>query len=417
MIDRHDFSSNNNNKFPHPIPSPGWSGQIRANNFSKEQPVWLLGRCYHPKFSPTSSMESSAEMTASMENKLSLADYPPLPPTHHPTPHHQRSLSAGAPTPHHTTNAAAPTVVVMQPIPTDYAVEEDADYAADAAIEVGELGTSVDLSGSSRWEEGIDGFRRDFGSRLWMTYRREFPILNGSNYTSDCGWGCMLRSGQMLLAQALLCHFLGRSWRWDPDSQLHTTHEDLVHRKIVRWFGDTPSKNSPFSIHTLVTIGLDAGKKAGDWYGPASVSHLLKRAVRMASQENADFDGLHVYVAQDCTVYIQDILDECLVPDPVQQAKAMPWQQQTPDRSRGEERRGTAESASPAAASGGGGNGDSKHLLWKALVLLVPLRLGTEKLNAIYGNCLKTLLSTEHCIGIIGGRPKHSLYFVGFQGE
>lgn len=58
----------------------GWTGQIRAN-FSKEQPVWLLGRCYHPKFSPTSSMESSAEMTASLENKLSLADYPPLPPS------------------------------------------------------------------------------------------------------------------------------------------------------------------------------------------------------------------------------------------------------------------------------------------------------------------------------------------------
>lgn len=51
----------------------GWSGQIRAN-FSKEQPVWLLGRCYHPKFSPTSSMESSVEMTASMEHKLTISN-------------------------------------------------------------------------------------------------------------------------------------------------------------------------------------------------------------------------------------------------------------------------------------------------------------------------------------------------------
>lgn len=122
-----------------------------------------------------------------------------------------------------------------------------------------------------------------------------------------------------------------------------------------------------------------------------------RKAVKMASQEHADFDNLHVYVAQDCTVYIQDILDECLVPDPNAGPQA-PWQ--TPHRN-----------------ANGSGDKSPINTHWKAVVLLVPLRLGTEKLNPIYGNCLKTLLSTEHCIGIIGGRPKHSLYFVGFQGK
>jgi hypothetical protein len=38
-------------------------------------------------------------------------------------------------------------------------------------------------------------------------------------------------------------------------------------------------------------------------------------------------------------------------------------------------------------------------------------------MNSVYGSCLTALLTLENCIGIIGGRPKHSLYFVGFQGK
>ncbi|XP_037029682.1 cysteine protease ATG4D [Bradysia coprophila] len=325
----------------------GWGGKMRQN-FSKEQPVWLLGRCYHRKFSPVSSMENSVELTNSADNKST-------------DQHHNQ-------------------------IHQHYDVQELYDvqeYGTDA-IE-GEIA-------ECQWEEGIEGFKRDFCSRLWMTYRREFPILNGSNYTSDCGWGCMIRSGQMMLAEALIRHFLSRSWRWDAESQIHITHDDNMHRKIIRWFGDSSSKNSPFSIHTLVNLGEESGKRAGDWYGPSSVSHLLRQAVKLASQENADFDDVNVYVAQDCTVYIQDILDECLVPEPPT-GPVTPWRKKSVETFK----HGTS------------------NMHWKSVILLVPLRLGAEKLNPIYGNSLKTLLSTEYCIGIIGGRPKHSLYFVGFQ--
>uniref|UniRef100_A0A5F7ZU07 Cysteine protease n=1 Tax=Macaca mulatta TaxID=9544 RepID=A0A5F7ZU07_MACMU len=145
--------------------------------------------------------------------------------------------------------------------------------------------SSIHLCGRRYRFEGegdIQRFQRDFVSRLWLTYRRDFPPLPGGCLTSDCGWGCMLRSGQMMLAQGLLLHFLPRVYK-------------------------------------------------------ADVARLVAR------------------------------------PDP------------------------TAE--------------------WKSVVILVPVRLGGETLNPVYVPCVKELLRCELCLGIMGGKPRHSLYFIGYQDD
>lgn len=47
--------------------------------------------------------------------------------------------------------------------------------------------------------------------------------------------------------------------------------------KILRFFGDLEDEElSPFSLPRLVSIGKQTGKQAGDWYGPASVAHILR---------------------------------------------------------------------------------------------------------------------------------------------
>ncbi|XP_058057851.1 cysteine protease ATG4D [Anopheles bellator] len=331
----------------------GWSYKMKTN-FSKEQPLWLLGRCYHQKVTPVPSMESSVELSS--------------------------------------------TAMLVQTAPPVY-------FADDSSSPAEETGTDAIEDSSPEGiveEEGIDAFRRDFISRVWMTYRREFQTMDDSNYTSDCGWGCMIRSGQMLLAQGLMTHFLGRCWRWDVS--MFNAYEENIHRKVIRWFGDTSSKTSPFSIHTLVALGKASGKKPGDWYGPGAVAHLLRQAVRLAAQEIADLDGINVYVAQDCAVYIQDIIDECTISAP---SAGAPWQKK--------ETQATLAESGKALKTPPGSEESVAAMHWKSLILLVPLRLGTEKLNPIYNECLKAMLSLDYCIGIIGGRPKHSLYFVGYQ--
>uniref|UniRef100_A0A8C1JCB1 Cysteine protease n=1 Tax=Cyprinus carpio TaxID=7962 RepID=A0A8C1JCB1_CYPCA len=272
-----------------------------------------------------------------------------------------------------------------------------------------------------------DGFRKDFTSRVWLTYRKEFPTLPGSTITSDCGWGCTLRAGQMILAQALLLHILGRDWTWaealtlEPlDTETWTSSaarrlvatleasiqgervqvtqqrlcaaqggakeaesylQEAYHRTIVSWFGDGPS--ALLGIHRLVQLGMTSGKRAGDWYGPAVMAHILRKAVDEAV--DAMLKGISVYVAQDCTVYSADVIDS--------------HSGQTGSHS---DPQGLNSEAAP----------DSR-----AVIILIPVRLGGEKINPEYLSFVKSILSLEYCIGIIGGKPKQAYYFVGFQDD
>eukprot|EP01018_Ginkgo_biloba_P029809 Gb_12416 [translate_table: standard] len=80
------------------------------------------------------------------------------------------------------------------------------------------LGVCYKISPDEDSNDSIPGqghmeFLHDFSSRIWLTYRKGFEPIGESKFVSDVGWGCMLRSGQMLVAQALLFHCLGRSWR------------------------------------------------------------------------------------------------------------------------------------------------------------------------------------------------------------
>ncbi|XP_045928253.1 cysteine protease ATG4D-like isoform X3 [Micropterus dolomieu] len=258
------------------------------------------------------------------------------------------------------------------------------------------LGRSYELKD----KEERDCFRRSFASLLWLTYRRGFHQLAGSSLTTDSGWSCVLRTGQMLLAQGLLLHLMPPGgWTWSVSHHAVKDDMDLLvnrsadggqregsktrcrrlsldscldrpmeakHRMVVSWFADHPT--APFGIHQLVELGKSSGKKAGDWYGPSIVAHILRKAVAAS----ADLPNLVIYVAQDCTVYLEDVTKLCERPLPQS---------------------------------------------WKSVIILVPVRLGGQDLNPSYITCVKKLLTLQCCIGIIGGKPKHSLFFVGFQDD
>ena len=67
-------------------------------------------------------------------------------------------------------------------------------------------------------------------SRPWLSYRKEFPAIGESGLTSDQGWGCMLRCGQMVLAGALLDIKMGREWMWVKDNKEKEYLQVVMHK-------------------------------------------------------------------------------------------------------------------------------------------------------------------------------------------
>ncbi|KAG8529264.1 uncharacterized protein KY384_005899 [Bacidia gigantensis] len=219
-------------------------------------------------------------------------------------------------------------------------------------------------------------FLDDCESRIWFTYRSSFPpivkspdatmtlavrfrsLADKQGFSSDTGWGCMIRSGQCLLANALSVLRLGREWRRG------TRHEE--EKQLLSQFADDPS--APFSIHKFVEHGARAcGKHPGEWFGPSATARCIQ------ALSNADpLSGLKVYVNGDGA----DVYEDTFL--------------------------------SIAGSDTG---------KFTPVLILVGVRLGIDRITPAYWDALKASLELPQSIGIAGGRPSSSHYFFAHQGD
>ncbi|KAG5242228.1 hypothetical protein OIU77_003135 [Salix suchowensis] len=236
-----------------------------------------------------------------------------------------------------------------------------------------------DSSGNADATNALAAFHRDFSSRILITYRKGFDMIEDSKLTSDVNWGCMLRSSQMLVAQALLYHQLGRSWRKPLDKPLDREYVEILHL-----FGD--SEASAFSIHNLLQAGKAYGLAAGSWVGPYAMCRSWESLARSKREEtNLEYQTLPmaVYVVSGCE-----------------------------DGERGGAPVLSIEDAAKHCSEFSKGQED-----WTPILLLVPLVLGLDKINPRYIPSLQATFTFPQSLGILGGKPGASTYIVGVQDE
>eukprot|EP01065_Artemidia_motanka_P022612 TRINITY_DN26816_c0_g1_i1.p1 TRINITY_DN26816_c0_g1~~TRINITY_DN26816_c0_g1_i1.p1 ORF type:complete len:388 (+),score=86.85 TRINITY_DN26816_c0_g1_i1:50-1165(+) len=210
----------------------------------------------------------------------------------------------------------------------------------------------------------LDEARAAVDAIAWFSYRKDFelrvpcaaPRADGGGkerrVTTDRGWGCVHRCGQMLL-----CTALGRHLTVPPRPSL------------LPLFRDHP--DAVFSLQQIALAGEAVGFPVGQWFSPSAIARVLRTLVDGQNSPRgicAD-RPLRVVVAEGESGWAVRV-DEV-----------------------------------HAAARAGA-----------AVLLMVPVRLGLDSVNPQAVPPLQAALSSRYSVGVVGGRPGHSLYFCGYRG-
>ncbi|CAK9300755.1 unnamed protein product [Gordionus sp. m RMFG-2023] len=336
-----------------------------------------------------------------------------------------------------------------------------------------------------------EALKNELISKFWFTYRKNFVPINQNTYlTTDAGWGCMIRSGQMMLAEALtryydlpynsnlnkqnheyeisdspslnsdidtkknvikeidkndLCktsnnynishminnakRYLYEMWYTNNNTNIlcspsqcqscerghsfnslycekSSAHIIINNYKlkttklhILKLFLEDPQ--CKFSIHNISTSSkfLESNTKnkthkgdrdnsfsvPGKWFGPNSVSQAIKNLIKNDTRHNIIF-----HVAMDNAIILSDIKN-CFEEKATQNTNKV----------------SALDSKVTAAID--------KHDA--SLILVVPLRLGLTHIIPSYFEALKAFFQLPQCIGILGGKPKHASWYIGYTGN
>ena len=209
-----------------------------------------------------------------------------------------------------------------------------------------------------------DKFSMDFQSITWFTYRDHLEMnLQGSSLKSDSGWGCMLRTGQMILFQALKRHLFGESFKLEmlSDSEISVRYLNLLRLFMDNCPPGPLLSVCPFGIHSIAAEGRQQNIQPGQWYGPQMISIVF----RNICDKFQPVPNFKIHVCLDGVIIFEEIAQ--LITQ---------------------------------------GN---------SVMVLIPVRLGLDSIQPEYLSQVKDLFEITENVGIAGGQDYKALYLVGLE--
>lgn len=251
-------------------------------------------------------------------------------------------------------------------------------------------------------------------------YKSQINIKNESIYNSDCGWGCMIRSSQMILARAIykifkyeaiqkkkkidknfliksvIYFFLDRNLKLVQNNKESTNNFYGMENYILtlKNFNEKNGRNAlglkreictiepPFSIQKICILGEYYGKTCGEWFSDFELPKIFNLI-------NENFNVLpqlkisHYNSNLELNFLIESCLKEKSEQNEEKNEKYIIFN-------------------------------DKKYIFNQMGLIFISVRLGLESISEEYYPAIKKLFDCKEFIGFIGGRVQSASYFFGY---
>ena len=257
-------------------------------------------------------------------------------------------------------------------------------------------------------------YEKKFSKIISVTYRSYFKpqknIKNNKEYTSDCGWGCMIRSSQMILCRGLYKIFKYNLKQKDNLTRIIVPFimENNLKINETEYFGmtnyidklkslgkkDIIEIDPPFSIHKICILGEIFGRTSGEWFSDYELPKIYDII-------NSTFDiipNLSI-IHFNSWVEFEIILNRCFKEENL------------------------SDKIDNNIIENNNINNENKiiidgknYIMEKMGLIFISVRLGIEEVNPDYFPSLKKLFDCKENIGFIGGKKNSNSasYFFGY---